>query len=249
MGILNEKRAAATITFGGIREYATSGTEERPIRAHFDFGTDADARFGYRPALATMIPLSAAHLLRNFRSAPMYAAPFMALVENVHAGVLESGGGTDFRVRDQVVTDPEDLTISVMGLGDGAIAEAQLNSSIPVLQSDPIGEVERKVSLRLMIGRRAKNPWTSFVFPMRSSNPLTTIGAWCAAVEHGIREWPVEEVAIPACAALGALSATWHNLGEPSSLPLDLTSSIEALLAEVVAADDPQAAAREALAA
>ena len=226
------------MTFAGIKDYADSGVEERPILAAVAYD-GADARFRSRSALSLMIPLGASHLLGLLRRMPQYVAPYMEIVDAVGVAILEQEPGADFRVRDQVLTDPEVFAISVAGLGPEAMPEAAVNSALPVVETQLAGKVEREARLRLMVGKRGETPWASYKFRMGSSNPLTTIGAWSAVLEFGVRNWSYEDVALPAAAGMRALVGAWREMGCPPGVPLQISSGLGQLVTEVVLADDP----------
>ena len=233
MGLLNTKLAETSVTFAGIKDYAESGAEERLISAAVSVeGAEVDVRG--RPALAMMVALGAGHMLGMLRQMPQYAGPFMEVVDGVATAILGEEPRPDFKVRDYVLTDSEVLAMSVVCLGAEAMSEAALNSGLPVVVPRLDGKVERETRLRLKRGRRGGLLWVSYKFALGSSNPLTTISAWSATVEHAVQGWPHEVVARPAAAGLAALVQAWREMGSPPGLPLQVATGLEQMVAEVV---------------
>ena len=67
----------------------------------------------------------------------------------------------------------------------GDPTQAEVNGALPVV-SEQLDEIERETKLRLIVRKSNEAPWASFKFKLGSANPLTTIGAWSAVLEHSV---------------------------------------------------------------
>lgn len=138
MGPFARKLAESRVSFSGIREYAESGLEDRPIRANAVL--TERRRFDGKIPLLYLGPLGAVRLLSMLRREPHYVFPFMALVEAAGRRLRTSEASHQFRMRDCVETNPQELSeeIERARYGSDAQAEyavrmAELNSSIPIV--------------------------------------------------------------------------------------------------------------------
>lgn len=235
MGLLNAELVNARVSFAGITEYANSGLEERPIHAQVVV-SGVDQLYQGRPALVTMLALGACRMAEMLNRQPQYMAPFMRLVGHLSDTLLERPSGGDFRVRDHVLTDSAELATWAQMSGDPT--QAEVNSSLPVV-SQQLHGIERETKLRLTMRKSSEAPWASFKFRLGSANPLTTIGAWSAALEHSVRSYPYEEIARPTAAALSTVSAGWVALGEPPQIPTEPMTLLKGAAVAVSIHDDP----------
>lgn len=235
MGLLNVELVAAQVSFAGIAAYANSDLEECPIRAQVAISGD-DQLYQGKPALVTMLSLGACRMAEMLNREPRYMEPFMRLVGHVSDALLGLPSGADFRVRDHVLTDSVELTTWAQMSGDPT--QAEVNGALPVVDKQLEG-VERETTLRLMVRKSSEAPWASFKFKLGSANPLTTIGAWSAALEQGVRSYPYEEIARPTAAALSTVSAGWVALGEPPQIPTGPMTLLKGAAVAVSTHDDP----------
>lgn len=239
MGLLNTELAVAHISFSGIQEYANSEVEESPILSRVQI-EGSDALYQGASALAVMIPLGACCMVEMLNRMPQYVEPFMRLVGSTSTAILEGSWGSEFRVRDHLMTSSEDL--AVFASISGSMAEAEVNGALPVVR-DELGPVERETRLRLMMRKSSEIPWASYKFKMGSANPLTTIGAWSSTLEYWVREYPYEEVAQPAAAAMTMMSRGWEALGSPPGMPPEPLALTKAMVTAIAIDNDPLARA------
>lgn len=242
MGFSNKKVVEAAVDLYGVTEYAESELDDQPIRARVELSEHGELDFGCHP-LALLIPLCASRLLSLARRAPTLAPPIMAVLgacADALTGSDDPAAGRDFRVRRVVVTDPEALAMDVHMSGGQALPTAQVNSALPVVESQPEGSAERSTHLLLMAGRNGR-PWGRFKFPRRSANPMITNTALCATLEHCARQESFEQVTRPAAAGLAALVDVWEELGSPYGTSVSASTAIDGVIIDAVVGETSSA--------
>jgi hypothetical protein len=129
VGLLSANVFESSVTFSGVRDYATSGDEDRPIVAYVAFSELASLDLG-APPLALLIPLAGARLLGLLRREPRYVEPVATVLSLAGAALLpDDCDAANFRMRDVVATDSETLGREAFGLDrerERAPREAQI---------------------------------------------------------------------------------------------------------------------------
>lgn len=245
MGLLNKKLFVVQVDFFGVTEWAVSDTSPDLSAAVY---APLNVDVGGRPALALLIPLTAAKLLYNSKAQRELTTPMMGALRTAASSIAEGpeeAQAFEFRQGD---FDGVALRAAIASGGDETLLdEIQLDhfedlllAAVPRLKDAPAGSPDQAFIATLMQGRGGW--WTKVKAPWRGPAFFAAFGLF-ALIEHAARNEDFEQCVLPAMAGLGALGHLYFNVlrghGFDSMRTLTLFNQT---ISDVVLSQDPVSA-------